>query len=66
MKPRRAIHFLEDGRVVALNICGEKIPEMCGDWVDVNDAVVAASDGKTHFENVLSDGTRTEETAESW
>lgn len=66
MKPRRATHFLTDGRVIVLNICGEKIPELCGDWVDVHDMVVAASDDKTHFESVNGEGKSTIETEESW
>lgn len=52
--------------MVVLNMCGEKIPELCGDWVDVHDRVVAASDSKTHFEMVTGAGKRTDETAESW
>lgn len=66
MKPRRAIHFLKDGQVVTLDICGEKIPDLCGDWVDVSQRVVEHSDEKTHFESVRSDGTRIEETRETW
>lgn len=66
MKPRRAIHFLEDGRVITLNICGEQIPELCGDWVDVHQQVVEHSDEKTHFETVRSTGERIDETSETW
>jgi hypothetical protein len=64
-KPRRAIHFAS-GDVLVFNIYGEKILDMCGDWVDVHDAVVEASNEKTHFEWVDGAGQRHEQTAESW
>lgn len=65
MKPRRAIHFA-DGRVITLDICGQKIPELCGDWVDVHQQVVEASDEKTHFEWVPSEGEPVTQDARSW
>lgn len=66
MKPRRAMHFLEDGHVIVLDMCGEKIPELCGDWVDVHDRVVAASDHKTHFESITGKRESKTETSETW
>lgn len=65
MKPRRAMHFA-DGKVVTLDICGEKIPDLCGDWVDVSQRVVEASDGKTHFEWIDSAGVPHVQDAGSW
>lgn len=65
MKPRRAIHF-EDGKVITLDICGEKITDLCGDWVDVQQRVVEASDGKTHFEWVPSEGDPVIQDARTW
>lgn len=65
MKPRRAIHF-SDGQVVTLDICGEKIPDMCGLWADVRERVLEAADEKTHFECVDADGNREDTVAESW
>lgn len=65
MKPRRAMHF-SDGRVIALDICGEKIPELCGQWADVREDVLSRSDDKTHFECINADGEREVTVAESW
>jgi hypothetical protein len=65
VKPRRVIRFA-DGNVLSLNICGEKIPELCGLDADVRDLVNARADDKTHFECIAEDGTREETVAESW
>lgn len=65
MKPRRAIHF-SDGQVITLNICGEKIPELCGLWADVREDVLKRADAKTHFEYIEEDGSRVDTVAESW
>lgn len=65
MKPRRVIRF-SDGKVLSLNICGEKIPELCGLDVDVRDLVNARADEKTHFECIDAEGNREVTVAESW
>lgn len=65
MKPRRVMRFA-DGNVLSLNICGEKIPELCGLYEDVRDLVNARSDEKTHFEVIDAEGEREDTVAESW
>lgn len=65
MKPRRVIRF-SDGHVLSLNICGEKIPELCGLDADVRDLVNARADAKTHFEVIDAEGNREDTVAESW
>lgn len=65
MKPRRVIRFA-DGNVLSLNICGEKIEDLCGLYEDVHDLVNARSDDKTHFEVINGDGEREVTVAESW
>lgn len=65
MKPRRAMRF-PDGQVITLNICGEKIPELCGLWADVREDVLERADAKTHFECIDAEGNREDTVAESW
>lgn len=65
MKPRRVIRFA-DGNVLSLNICGEKIPELCGLDADVRDLVNARADAKTHFEVINEAGEAEVTVAESW